>query len=160
MTIKIKPIVENKFWIIENAHGERIGTCAANKDKISYRVGNTSEDFPSFSDMVKEKKVEVSRRYTTPKTADVSLDKTVYGYPTNHIPHNQIWNVQMRLPLYTKTSKSSSYHCAGYYIIKFDRTWCKSYTPKLITLQRYPYQGPFADKTGQTTALRTALETT
>jgi hypothetical protein len=160
MTIKIKPIVENKFWIIENDDGERIGTCAANKDKISYRVGNTSEDFPSFNDMVKEKQVEVSRRYTTPKTTEVSLDKSVYGYPTNHTPHNQIWNVQMRLPLYTKTNKSSSYHCAGYYIIKFDRTWCKSYTPKLITLQRYPYQGPFMDKTEQTTALRTALETT
>lgn len=159
MTIKIKPIVDNKFWIIEDDNGERIGTCAASKDKISYRVGNTSEDFPSFKDMVKEKQVEVSRRFTASKPVDVSLDKTVYGYPTNHVPHNQIWNVQMRLPLYTKTAKSSSYHCAGYYIIKFDRTWCKSYTPKLITLQRYPYHGPFLDKTEQTTALRTALET-
>jgi hypothetical protein len=34
-------------------------------------------------------------------------------------------------------------YCAGYYIIRFDKGWVKSHCPKLITLERYPYNGPF-----------------
>lgn len=158
--LKAKAIIDNRFWVIENDAGERIGTIAQNKDKVSYRVGDDTEDFPSFSEMQKLKNVEVSRRTRTDnKKPAASADNLVYGYPTGHTPHNEIWNVQMRLPLYTKTAKSSSYHCAGYYIIKFHKTWCKSYTPKLITLQRYPYQGPFFNKIDLTRALREALET-
>ena len=156
--LKAKSIVDNRFWVVENDAGERIGTIAQKNNKVSYRVGDISEDFPDFAEMAREKNVSITRK-TSARKKPVVIDKDVYGYPTNHTPHNIIWNVQMKLPLYTKTAKSSSYHCAGHYIIKFDRTWCKSYTPKLITLQRYPYQGPFKDKAEQTAALRTALET-
>jgi hypothetical protein len=155
--LKAKTIIDNRFWVIENDSGERIGTIAQNKDKVSYRVGDATEDFPSFADMLKKKNVIIARKTRDVKKTESSTE--VYSYPTNHTPHNHIWNVQMKLPLYTKTAKSSSYHCAGYYIIKFDRTWCKSFTPKLITLQRYPYQGPFTNKTDLTSALRKALET-
>ena len=156
--LKAKSIIDNIFWVLENDAGERIGTIAQKNNKVSYRVGDINEDFPDFAEMAKQKNVSITRK-TTARKKPVVIDKDVYGYPTNHVPHNVIWNVQLKLPLYTKTAKSSSYHCAGYYIIKFDRTWCKSYTPKLITLQRYPFKGPFADKTEQTSALRAALET-
>lgn len=156
--LKAKSIIDNRFWVLENDAGERIGTIAQKNNKVSYRVGDINEDFPDFAEMAKQKNVSITRK-TTARKKPVVIDKDVYGYPTNHVPHNVIWNVQLKLPLYTKTAKSSSYHCAGYYIIKFDRTWCKSYTPKLITLQRYPFKGPFADKTEQTSALRAALET-
>ena len=156
--LKAKSIIDNRFWVLENDAGERIGTIAQKNNKVSYRVGDINEDFPDFAEMAKQKNVSITRK-TTARKKPVVIDKDVYGYPTNHVPHNVIWNVQLKLPLYTKTAKSSSYHCAGYYIIKFDRTWCKSYTPKLNTLQRYPFKGPFADKTEQTSALRAALET-
>jgi hypothetical protein len=155
--LKAKSIVDNKFWVLENDAGERIGTIAAGKNKVSYRTPELTEDFPNFAEMAKNKNITVTRRSSKPAGQNST---EVYGYPTKHTPHNQIWNVQMRLPLYTKTSKSSSYHCAGYYIIKFDKTWCKSFTPKLITLQRYPYKGPYKDKTELTTALKIALNET
>jgi hypothetical protein len=155
--LKAKNIVENRFWVLENDAGERIGTIAQNKDAVSFRVDGTSEDFPTMQEMMQKKGIVMVRR--SKETKQVTNSTDVYGYPTGHTPHNEIWNVQLKLPLYTKTAKSSSYHCAGYYIIKFDRTWCKSYTPKLITLQRYPFKGPFKDKAEQTSALRAALET-
>lgn len=155
--LKAKPIVENKFWILENDTGERIGTVSAAKDRVSYRVGNTSEDFPSFAEMQRLKNVTIStKRNRDPKPTTKTTD--VYGYPTNHSAYNQIWNVQHKLPLYTKTAKSSSYHCAGYYIIKFDKIWCKSSSPKLITLQRYQFLGPFKNKIDQAATLRKCLE--
>ena len=96
------------------------------------------------------------KRNRDPKPTAKTTD--VYGYPTNHTAYNQIWNVQHKLPLYTKTAKSSSYHCAGYYIIKFDKIWCKSSSPKLITLQRYQFLGPFKNKIDQAATLRKCLE--
>jgi hypothetical protein len=156
--LKAKNIVENRFWVLENDAGERIGTIAAKKDAVSYRVDGQTEDFPTMAEMMQKKGITMSRK-TKDLKPKISTNTDVYGYPTGHTPHNQIWNVQMRLPMYTKTAKSSSYHCAGYYIIKFDKTWCKSHTPKLITLQRYPYLGPFKTKEEQAISLRKTLET-
>jgi len=34
-------------------------------------------------------------------------------------------------------------YCAGYYIIKFDKGWVRSFCPKLVTLESYDYKGPF-----------------
>ena len=48
-----------------------------------------------------------------------------------------------RLPLFTKSEKSKSLYCAGYYIIHFDKGWVKSFCPKLITVERYETRGPF-----------------
>ena len=44
---------------------------------------------------------------------------------------------------FTKSEKSKSLYCAGYYIIKFDKGWVKSFCPKLITIERYESRGPF-----------------
>jgi hypothetical protein len=54
-----------------------------------------------------------------------------------------MYNVKKKLPLFAKSDKSKSQYCAGYYVIKFRKGWVKSFCPKLITLERYPFQGPF-----------------
>ena len=48
-----------------------------------------------------------------------------------------------KLPLFTKSKKSKSLYCAGYYIIKFEKGWVRSFCPKMLTLDRYPFKGPF-----------------
>ena len=48
---------------------------------------------------------------------------------------------------------SKSLYCAGYYIIKFRKGWVKSFCPKLITLERYQYQGPFKTETEMRSSL-------
>ena len=75
------------------------------------------------------------------------LTHTIYNYPCRTKPYNPVYNVKSRLPLYTKNLKSKSRYCAGYYVIQFQKGWLRSYCPKLITLERNPYQGPF--KTSQ-----------
>jgi len=67
----------------------------------------------------------------------------VYGFPVGSKPHNVLYNVPRKLPVYTKTSKSRSYYCAGYYLIKLKDEWETQFCPKLITVNRYPTQGPF-----------------
>jgi hypothetical protein len=58
------------------------------------------------------------------------------------------------LPIYTKSLKSKSYFCAGYYAVRFSNTWVKAYCPKLITLNRYEYAGPYKSQEQQQLELR------
>ena len=67
----------------------------------------------------------------------------VYGFPTSSAPSNQVLDVQRYLPIYTKGAKSKSFYCAGYYTVQFNNTWVRAYCPKLITLNRYEFEGPF-----------------
>jgi hypothetical protein len=80
---------------------------------------------------------------TKPLESIKDFDKEVHGYPASTTPYNPMFDVKRHLPLFTKSNKSKSVYCAGYYIIKFDKGWVKSFCPKLITIDRYESQGPF-----------------
>ena len=77
------------------------------------------------------------------KEANDANPNEVHGYPTSVSPFNSMYDIKKKLPLFTKSEDSKSLYCAGYYVIKFDKGWVKSFCPKLITLQRYEYHGPF-----------------
>jgi len=137
-----KPIIENKFWIIEQS-GTKIATLRkddenrfimSNEDGI--KIYNTKESLTRQfgKDFFVAKIV---------KEADTSLPNEVHGFSTSVNPHNSMYDIQKKLPLFTKSGDSKSLYCAGYYVIRFDKGWVKSHCPKLITLQRYEYHGPF-----------------
>ena len=67
----------------------------------------------------------------------------VHGYPTKGVPYNSMFDIKRKLPLFTKSEKSKSVYCAGFYLIKFNVNWLKSFCPKLITIERNEYLGPF-----------------
>jgi len=140
--MKAKTIIENKFWILEEEDGNKIGTVSVRDNIVTATINNNKQSFSNLT--------ELTERYNINfiKNADptTSHDMEVYGYPTAHLPHNALWHVTNKLPIYTKTIKSSNYHCAGYYIIKFKHGWVKGYCPKLITLQRYDHRGPYKSK--------------
>jgi len=83
--------------------------------------------------------------WSKPEDTTKVLDKNyiVYGFPTSVNPYNTMYDVKRKLPLFTKSEKSKSAYCAGYYIIRFDKGWVKSFCPKLITVERYETRGPF-----------------
>ena len=141
LDLKAKPILDGKFWIVENA-GQKVGTLRKNEDKFVFSNENGVKFFNSKSSIVKEygKDFFVAKII---KEATDSLPNEVQGYKCSTSPHNSMYDIQKRLPLFTKSKDSKSLYCAGYYVIKFDKGWVKSFCPKLITLQRYAYKGPF-----------------
>jgi len=141
--MKAKTIVENKFWIVEEDDGVRIGTISLKNGVVTAIIGDKSQVFSNLDDLGKKYNISFAKNNRQLKTVATS---EVYDYPTAHTPHNALWHVEKKLPIYTKTNKSNSYHCAGYYIIRFEHGWVKSFSPKLITLQRYEYKGPFKTK--------------
>jgi hypothetical protein len=89
------------------------------------------------------------------KVTDLDINEC-HGYPTSCNPYNEMYDVRRRLPLFTKSNASKSLYCAGYYTIKFDKGWVKSFCPKAITIERYPYKGPFKSELEMKTVLANA----
>jgi hypothetical protein len=140
--LQAKPIIENKFWIVEK-DGTRYATLR--KDEEDRFVLSNERGFEIY-----DSKESITKKYGKDffhvkiiKEADDSNPNEVHGFPTSTTPNNTMFDVRKKLPLFTKSEDSKSHYCAGYYVIKFDKGWVKSFCPKLITLQRYDYQGPF-----------------
>ena len=139
--IKTKTILKDKFWILED-EGVRVGTLSVTDDKFMFSGPEGTKYFDSERALKKTFGKDVLISEVTP-TVEVVADKEVYGYPTSTVPYNPLLDVQRKLPLFTKSEKSKSLYCAGYYIIHFDKGWVKSFCPKQITVERYETQGPF-----------------
>ena len=141
MSVEAKEILKDKFWIVES-NGERFGTLSVNEEK-QYMLTNDegTRFFPSVKKLKQTLNTEIS--FTTASEVEEVSDKIVHGYATSCTPYNPIFDVKNKLPLFTKSQKSKSLYCAGYFIIKFDKGWVKSFCPKMITVERYTTQGPF-----------------
>ena len=141
-SIQAKPIVDGVLWIVEQ-DGVKVGTWHK-KENNQYMLSSKNGEyvFPKKSDITKE----FGREFFI-KGIDTTVSRAVpyecYGYPTKWEPFNSIYNVRNKLPLFTKSNQSKSLFCAGHYIIKFPKNWVRSFCPKLITIERYPYEGPF-----------------
>ena len=161
MTVRAKTLVKDKFWIVEQ-NGQKLGTLQKQENngwvfpskKDSRQVFHTPESlFTKFG-------VDIFAESSTPRIEDeVQTDNfEVHGYPCSQHPYNPMFDVQKQLPVYTKTPKSKSQFCAGYYIICFEKGWRKAYCPKMITLSRYKYKGPMKTKLEMQQVLNNAVK--
>lgn len=139
--MQAKPLVPNKFWIVQD-NGKKIGTLQ--KDTNCYYFVTKMEKirFDTKEDIYSTFGNDFFEEIVKAKTKNQKVLE-VYEYPTSTTPYNPLYDVKNALPLYSKSRKSKSLYCAGYYCIKFAKGWVKSFCPKLITLQRYGYKGPF-----------------
>ena len=139
MSLLAKAIVKNKCWVVED-NGHQIGTILATPRGVVYQHDAQREQFASLKLLSDRYNIVVDKN---PPKRIITESNDVYGYPCEHKPNNVLWDVPKRLPVFTTGTKSKSFFCAGYYIVKFNNGWVKSYCPKLITLNRYPYAGPY-----------------
>jgi hypothetical protein len=139
--IHAKPVIEGKFWIVESGE-QKVGVLKTTEQK-KYVLSskNTVTTFDNKKKLVEQ----FGDNFFVKKSKEPErlIEKFVNGYPTSSAPNNPVFDVKRHLPLFTKSNKSKSVYCAGYYIINFNKGWVKSFCPKLITIERYPYQGPF-----------------
>jgi hypothetical protein len=144
MTYIAKPVVKNKFWIVEE-DGTKIATIQAiDEGGFAYVHDNEREVFPSIKLLTSKYNIQIVK--ADKKQAVKQEVYEVYGYPTSSRPHNEVLDVQRYLPIYTKNTNSKSFYCAGHYLVKYSSTWVHTYCPKIITLNRHEYQGPFKTK--------------
>ena len=158
MTLKAKPILKDKFWIVEN-NEERIGTMSWNDDRYMFSSNAETCFFNNKREMKVRFGSEIVWTDITPKKEPKTIENyIVHGFSTSVSPYNTMYDVKRKLPLFTKSNKSKSAYCAGYYIIQFDKGWVKSFCPKLITIERYQSKGPFKTEFEMRQELRRAKD--
>ena len=140
MTFKATPILQDKFWIVEQS-GEKIGTLSKNDEGF---VVNSQGKVNLYKNENQLKRT-FGKNFLVANIKNTTDDQTkdVHGYPTRTVPFNSMFDIQRKLPLFTKSEKSKSVYCAGYYLVKFNVNWLKSFCPKLITIERNEYLGPY-----------------
>lgn len=142
MTKKLKAVevIPDKFWITYDANGNKTGTMKISPEDGFYfhYFSDGSESLAYFIDDIHEMfefegKPELSSWH----------QKHVFGYPIGDF---ETFKIQEKdnLPCFTKTATSKIYFAAGHYGINFDNGgWMDSFCPKVSTLRKYQYIGPF-----------------
>jgi len=139
--LQAKPIVPDKFWIVER-NGQKVGTLRRDEGFV-LTVNDKKARFPDEATLLARAKISFGNAIVKQKT---KVENEVHGFPCKTKPYNGIYDLKRKLPLYTKTEKSQSFYCAGYYCIEFENGWVKAYCPKLITLSRNNFIGPLKTK--------------
>jgi hypothetical protein len=143
MTLIAKPVIDKQFWILQDGN-QKVGNIEACAGGYQVKIRNQTAQFKTIR--MAAQRVNIQFESVTQSTkSNISL-RQVHGYPAAGRVNNPMWDVKMKLPIYTKTAKSKSWFAAGWYRVKKGRTWTVSQDPKLIVLQRYPYAGPFYNK--------------
>jgi hypothetical protein len=145
--LKAKTVIEDKFWIVEQ-NGSKIGTLKSTENGyILYNNHNCKEiayeDLTEF--VIEEKK------------SKTFVNDVVYGYPANTEQAHHI-DIQDNVPVFKKTANSSVYVAAGYYCLLFPMGWRPSFCPRVDTLQKYTYAGPFKTESDMNLALKRKVQ--
>jgi len=135
-----KPVIDNQFWILQEGD-RKIGNIEACDGGYQVKINNQVAQFKTIR--MAAQRVNIQFEPAIKKVKATVAANLVHGYPTKSRVNNPMWDVKMKLPIYTKTGKSKSWFAAGWYQVKKGRSWSVVQDPKLIVLQRYPYQGPF-----------------
>ena len=110
--VTAKPIVKNKFWILKEDN-QKVGTVEKNSaNEFVVSMNNAQTDYKSIRTLKNHTNI-VFEEYNRIK----DKQNQVNGFPTNGYPHNAVYNIKERLPLFTKKNKSKSWYAAGYYQI-------------------------------------------
>jgi hypothetical protein len=142
MTLKAKTILKDKYWIVEDGES-KVATLSFSDEKYMLSDANGISFYDNERQLKKALGNFIFEAQAEIRIPNTDENKIVSNFPTSCIPYNSMFDVKRKLPLFTKSVKSKSLYCAGYYIIHFDKGWVKSFCPKLITIERYEFKGPF-----------------
>jgi hypothetical protein len=140
MTLVAKPVIDKQFWILQE-NNRKVGNIEACAGGYQVKINNQVAQFKTIRMAARTVNIEFEPAVKVARVKKNSDE--VHGYPVAGRVRNPMWDVSQQLPVYTKTTKSKSWFAAGWYNVKKGRTWRTVLAPKLIVLQRYPYQGPF-----------------
>lgn len=78
----------------------------------------------------------------TLESANLETEYFIKGYPVKFDKPYEVDTIS-DLPLYRKSPISDVHHCAGFYCLKFPKTWVIRFCPKYSTMTKYNYVGPY-----------------
>lgn len=140
MKVKATTLLQDKLWILES-NGEKVGALQKAEDGYTVIRDDKKEKFFTPEELAQHYAITYENT-----TRPSKKERVLYDFPCKNIPHNELYDVKHRVPIYTTDENSKSFYCAGYFIINQDGKWVKHYCPKLLLVERYPSLGPFKTK--------------
>lgn len=141
--IKLKPITDTS-WLVMTDNSEKVGLLNEQPDKsYLFLSASVKEVFKDRNDVNSFFNEDIFTSVTLLPSSE-KKEYFVKGFPIKMgVPYNVDEN--NTLPVYSRSKGDGSFYCAGYYCIKFAH-WVPSFCPKLETLNKYEYKGPFKTK--------------
>lgn len=139
--VHAKPIVENKFWVLTDG-SKRVGEINKAHEGYNIKVGNKVINYRTINILKANTEIE----FDPAITKEQKEVNQVHDYPTDAEPYNGVWSLHQKAPIFTKEPHSKSWYAAGWYLVRQNKFWRQDFCPKLITLQRYEYRGPFMNQ--------------
>lgn len=130
-----KPVVKNKFWIVEN-EGKKVATIQRCDQGVTWVCDDGRQKFDSFDLLKNQYPVNIGKWIPQKSVVD---SHSVYKYPCDSLPFNTVWDIKHKVPLFTKSKKSRCYYAAGYYVMDGEIVFC----PKYIFINRISFTGPY-----------------
>lgn len=124
-------VIPGKFWIVTDKYG-KVGTLRACDDGFEF-----------YDERLKSKKIidDIESFEQSSEIEQHEGEELVNGFPSKGIPYP---SEHPELPVYRKTANGKAVYAAGYYIVQFSGMgWQRAFSPKLDTLEKYPYKGPY-----------------
>lgn len=144
-------VIAGKLWITYDSRGNKTGTMRTDPTNPGWMIQYLSDGSKIAHD---SDSVQDLFEFTDRDTVDNLQQSHVFGYP---VPEVETFKLQERdnLPTFTKTLESKVYFAAGYYGINFPNGgWMDSFCPKVSTLRKYEFVGPFKNLTDAQIAIR------
>jgi hypothetical protein len=138
--IVAKPVIPNQFWILKQ-NDRKVGNIEASAEGFSVKIGDQVNSYKTINTI--KQKIAIAFEPGVKNINAGTKENIVHGFPTCGHAYNAIYDVKHQVPLWTREPRSKSWYSAGWYRVKQGRKWTVEFCPKLITLQRYQYQGPF-----------------
>ena len=133
-------VITDKLWITYDDSGAKTGTLQLANDDPGWMIQYFADGTKLAWDSDHAEEAFAFEK----KTVSSWHQQHVFGYP---VPLDlETFKLQEKdgLPCFTKTPASKVFFSAGYYGIKFENGgWLSSFCPKIATLRKYPFIGPF-----------------
>ena len=137
--MKLKSLTDTS-WMLLDDKGERVGVLTRSTSSFILTTPGGRTTFNDESDI----KLFFNEDIFKNVTSNVKIEEVFIldGWPVSS--GNPIKaDTDSTLPCYYKKEGSNVIHCAGYYSLKFPGGWINSFCPKLSTIEKYEYVGPF-----------------
>jgi len=147
--VKLKPITEKSWLVLTDDGLQRIALLSEQKDKLVLIAKGAKTPFKNREEVNKFFNEDIFNNLIESAEEEEEVEYFINGHPVD-FDHPfevkadaDIVNEHPEIPLYTKTEKSTVYYAAGYYCLGFPAGWMPAYCPKLSTINKYEYKGPF-----------------
>jgi len=140
MTTTVAKPIRSDFWILKKGQ-VKVGELHGGPWKFVVVMNGVRSESKTLQEVV----AKLDLVFEDP-TDETSACKEINGFPTSGPVFNPGFDVKKGYAVFTKEQTSKAFFAAGWFIVTRGANRRKMFCPKVLVLQRYPFEGPFKEE--------------